>query len=52
MGLIFLEQKKYDDALKEFSLILRRDPGDDRARYYSALAYEGKGDVRQMYCCS
>jgi tetratricopeptide (TPR) repeat protein len=44
MGLILMEQKNYDGAIADFSAIVSRDPGNDKARYFLGLAHEGKKD--------
>ncbi|MGP8050888.1 MAG: tetratricopeptide repeat protein [Desulfobaccales bacterium] len=44
VGVIFLEQRLPDDAIKEFRPLLVNPRFQDRAHYYIALALEEKGD--------
>ncbi|MGD0827540.1 MAG: tetratricopeptide repeat protein [Desulfobaccales bacterium] len=46
IGIIFLEQKLPDDAIKELRPLLTNPHFQDRAHYYIALALEEKGDNR------
>ena len=49
IGIINLEQKLPDDAIKEFRTLLTNPRYQERARYYIAMALEEKGD-RQAAC--
>jgi tetratricopeptide (TPR) repeat protein len=46
IGIINLEQKLPDDAIKEFRPLLTNPRYQDRARYYIALALEELGDLK------
>jgi tetratricopeptide (TPR) repeat protein len=46
IGIIYLEQKLPEDAIKEFRPLLTMPRLQNRARYYLALALEEKGDNR------
>jgi len=46
IGLIYLEQKLPDDAIREFRHLLSHPRFKDRIRYYIALALEDKGDLK------
>ena len=39
MGLIYLEQEKYNEAISEFQLVLSKKPENDMARYYLGVSY-------------
>ena len=46
IGLICLEQKLAEDAIKELRPLLTNPRYQDRARYYIAMALEEKGDLK------
>ncbi len=46
LGLIALQAKQYDEALGEFR---RSDLQDPNILYYTAVAYQAKGDVSQAH---
>ncbi|MEW6774954.1 MAG: tetratricopeptide repeat protein, partial [Bdellovibrionota bacterium] len=39
LGLIYLEQERYADAVSQFQLLLAANPENDAVRYYLALSY-------------
>jgi tetratricopeptide (TPR) repeat protein len=45
VGLIYLEQKYPDDAIREFRQLMDNPRYKERARYYIGLALEEKGDL-------
>ena len=45
LGLLYLQQKHPDDAIREFETALRLSPGSARAQIGLAQAYGAKGDV-------
>ena len=45
LALDYINQERYDDALKILQLMLRNQPGHIRALYYSALCKEHIGDT-------
>ncbi len=46
VGLFYLQEGKLDEAIKELDAIVSAWPGDQKSRYYLALAYEGN-DARE-----
>jgi tetratricopeptide (TPR) repeat protein len=46
IGLIFFEEKYYDDAIREFREILISQGNSDQARFFLAAALEEKGDLK------
>jgi tetratricopeptide (TPR) repeat protein len=45
MGLLFLQQRRPDDAIREFDAALHLTPGSTRAQIGKAQAYGAKGDI-------
>ena len=46
-ALLLVEKGRYDEAIREFTLILASRPGDDKARFYLAMALKEKGELRR-----
>jgi len=44
IGLLYLELERFNDAIKEFSDILREDPDSYQVRFYLASTYEEMKD--------
>jgi len=44
IGLLHLEQDRYDEAIREFNILLATKPKNNLVRLYLALALKGKGD--------
>lgn len=47
IGRLYLEQNRFDDAIREFSLILASKPDNNTVRFYLAMTWEEKGDIRK-----
>ena len=47
IGLIYFDQKKYDEAIRVFSRLLKNYPGNNRIAYYLGTAYGEKGEVEK-----
>jgi tetratricopeptide (TPR) repeat protein len=45
IGLLYFEQKYYDEAIREFREVLISRKGPDQARFFLAAAQEEKGDL-------
>ncbi len=46
-GIQFLDEKKYDDALKAFEEAIALEPQNPLSYYYAGVAYHLKGDLRK-----
>ena len=52
LGLVFWRQKKYQEAIREFEELLRRNPNDNQgARYLIGGLYHLSGNLRQAVSC-
>lgn len=50
LGLVyFFEGKDFDRAIKEFRMVLKEDPNNDRVRYFLASSYEGKENYGRAF---
>jgi tetratricopeptide (TPR) repeat protein len=46
IGYIYMQEGKYDEAIKEFNLILAEKPNQIRIRIYLAMALQEKGEIK------
>ncbi|RTZ93456.1 MAG: hypothetical protein DSY91_02205, partial [Deltaproteobacteria bacterium] len=47
IGLIYFEQKKYDEAIKAFKRAQKRYPHSQRIQYYLGTVYGEKGELEK-----
>ena len=47
IGIIHLQQKNYEDAIQDFTYLLKEEPQYDQALYYLGTTYEEKGETEQ-----
>ena len=47
IGLLHLEEERFDEAIREFNIVLASNPGNNPVRFYLALAWKGKGDTKR-----
>jgi tetratricopeptide (TPR) repeat protein len=47
IGLLHLEEERYEEAIREFNIVLASNPKNGAVRYYLAMAWRGKGDTKK-----